>query len=92
MTATKAAARTPAHLRLGNLLTSFFYSFIALAAKEPAFATLAKELQANESTIVQELIDCQGPPVELGGYWMPDPELCAKAMRPSPTLEKVLSI
>jgi len=81
--------------QLDNRGSTFYIALYwaeALAAKEPAFATLAKELQANESTIVQELIDCQGPPVELGGYWMPDPELCAKAMRPSPTLEKVLSI
>lgn len=34
----------------------------------------------------------QGPAVDLGGYWMPDPAKAAKAMRPSETLNKILGV
>ena len=55
------------------------------------FAALAKNLADNEDTILQELIDAQGEPVDVGGYYRPDPELASKAMRPSPTLNSVLA-
>ena len=44
----------------------------------------------NEETIIQELIDCQGQPVEIGGYYIPDDEMAAKAMRPSATLNAII--
>ena len=49
-------------------------------------------LQENEATIVQELIGCQGVAVDIGGYFQPDEEKVAKAMRPSATLNGLLSI
>ena len=44
----------------------------------------------NEEKIAQELIDCQGQPVEIGGYYRPDNDMAAKAMRPSATLNAIL--
>ena len=41
--------------------------------------------------VAQELIDCQGPAVDLGGYWQPDPAKVKAAMNPSPTLNKILT-
>merc|ERR1719272_1121830 len=55
----------------------------ALAAKDSDYAELASSLAANEDTIVQELIDCQGSPVDIGGYYHPDPAKVAAVMRPS---------
>jgi isocitrate dehydrogenase len=54
------------------------------------FAPLAKELSANESKIVAELNSVQGSSIDLDGYYYPNPELVAKAMRPSATLNSAL--
>jgi isocitrate dehydrogenase len=59
----------------------------ALAA---AFGPLAERLEADELTIVDELTTIQGTPVEIGGYYQPDTELVAAAMRPSATLNAAL--
>merc|ERR1711935_901365 len=50
-----------------------------LAKHDGEFAELAKALKDNESTIVKELIDCQGVAVDIGGYFQPDEEKVAKA-------------
>jgi len=54
------------------------------------FAPLAKSLADNEQTIVSELVEVQGEPMDVGGYYMPDDELAAKAMRPSATLNAII--
>jgi isocitrate dehydrogenase len=63
----------------------------ALAKHDDTFAPLAKALADNAPQIEKELIDCQGPAVDLGGYWQPDPAKVAAAMNPSPTLNKILA-
>ena len=54
------------------------------------FAEVAKQMAANEEKIVQELNDAQGQPVEIGGYYLPNHEMSAKAMRPSATLNAII--
>ncbi|MFT7497640.1 MAG: isocitrate dehydrogenase [Porticoccaceae bacterium] len=54
------------------------------------FQELAKELENNELKIVDELNNAQGDPVEIDGYYFPNLEKVADAMRPSHTLNKVL--
>ncbi len=54
------------------------------------FAPLAEELAANEEAIIHELIDCQGQPMDIGGYYAPDPQQAATAMRPSATFNGIL--
>jgi isocitrate dehydrogenase len=54
------------------------------------FAPLAKRLQDEEETIVSELSEVQGSTVELGGYYHPDAEKAAAAMRPSATFNAAL--
>ncbi|MFT7330260.1 MAG: isocitrate dehydrogenase [Roseivirga sp.] len=54
------------------------------------FQELAKELENNELKIVDELNNAQGDPVEIDGYYFPNLEKVADAMRPSYTLNKVL--
>lgn len=54
------------------------------------FAPLAKALADNESTIVEELNSVQGQPMDIGGYYAPDPARASEAMRPSATLNKTI--
>ncbi|UTI63476.1 NADP-dependent isocitrate dehydrogenase [Paraconexibacter antarcticus] len=55
------------------------------------FVVLADELASAEDAIVAELNAVQGEPVDVGGYYRPDPERVAAAMRPSPTLNAALA-
>ena len=55
------------------------------------FGELAKALEENEQRIIEELNAHQGQPVDLGGYYLPDVEKVSKAMRPSATLNSLLS-
>jgi isocitrate dehydrogenase len=54
------------------------------------FAPVADALEREEATIVAELNAVQGTPVELGGYYQPDPERTSAAMRPSKTFNAIL--
>ncbi len=56
-----------------------------------AFAGLAETLAAHEQTINDELIAVQGSPVDIGGYYRPDPEKTTAVMRPSPTFNEALA-
>ncbi|WP_168583353.1 NADP-dependent isocitrate dehydrogenase [Gephyromycinifex aptenodytis] len=68
----------------------------ALAAQEEdtelkqRFTPVAEQLAAAEQQITEELIAAQGSPVDLGGYYRPDPAKCAAAMRPSATLNQII--
>jgi isocitrate dehydrogenase len=55
------------------------------------FTPIAAELKDNEDQINKELIGAQGKPQEIGGYYQPNPELTSKAMRPSATLNAIVS-
>lgn len=55
------------------------------------FSKLYDQLASNEEKITQELLDAQGSPVDIGGYYLPNPEMASNAMRPSGTLNKILS-
>ncbi|MBR9853532.1 MAG: NADP-dependent isocitrate dehydrogenase [Algicola sp.] len=55
------------------------------------FAKVYQDLSSNESAIAQELINAQGSPVDIGGYYLPNPEMASKAMRPSETLNRILN-
>ena len=54
------------------------------------FAKVAEELVKNEAKIVDELNAAQGKPVDIGGYYRPDPEKVMKAMRPSKTFNAIV--
>ena len=55
------------------------------------FKPLAERLGRDERQIVEELNEVQGSPVDLGGYYRPDPERMAEAMRPSHTFNEALA-
>ena len=54
------------------------------------FDPLAQRLGDEEPAIVSELAAAQGQPVDIGGYYHPDLELVAAAMRPSATFNAAL--
>jgi len=54
------------------------------------FKPVAEALERNESKIVEELTAVQGRPVDIGGYYHPDPKRVAEAMRPSATLNSII--
>jgi len=55
------------------------------------FAPLAQQLGEGEQAIVAELNGVQGEPVDVGGYYRPDPARASEAMRPSATLNAALA-
>jgi isocitrate dehydrogenase len=54
------------------------------------FSILYNSLKENETTIVEELLEVQGKPLNLGGYYKPDTALENAAMRPSKTLNAII--
>ena len=61
---------------------------VALKTK---FTAIAQDLTASEKTIVNELNGIQGSPVNIDGYYYPNAEKVATAMRPSGTLNEILA-
>ena len=54
------------------------------------FAPVAKQLAEAEAAIVEELNSVQGPAIDVGGYYFPDPVRAEAAMRPSHTLNAII--
>jgi len=75
-------------------LTLYWAQALADQTADPAlaerFRPVAEALSKNEERIVSELVEAQGPPQDLGGYYMPDPSKAGAAMRPSDTLNVVI--
>ena len=60
------------------------------AALQAQFKGLAEQLATNEAQILKELNDAQGVAIDMGGYYFPDENKVAQAMRPSATLNATL--
>jgi len=56
------------------------------------FTPLAEALERDEETIVAELAQVQGQPVDIGGYYRPDLQKTENAMRPSETFNQALAL
>jgi isocitrate dehydrogenase len=54
------------------------------------FSRVAKSLEENEDEICKAIIDCQGVPMDIGGYYIPNVELATSAMRPSETFNAII--
>jgi isocitrate dehydrogenase len=76
-------------------LALYWAQALADQTEEPAladlFAPLAKQLAEDESTILEELAEVQGAPVDLGGYYFVDLAKADEAMRPSKTLNSAIA-
>ena len=55
-----------------------------------AFKPVAEKLGSKMETVLQEIDATQGQPVDLGGYYRPDPAKVDAAMRPSKTFNAVI--
>lgn len=55
------------------------------------FTPIANDLTANEALINQELIDAQGKPQNINGYYKPAENLLNNAMKPSEKLNGILA-
>ena len=56
------------------------------------FAPLAQALTDNATSIIDELNGVQGRAVDIGGYYRPDMDKVAAAMRPSATFNAALAV
>ena len=54
------------------------------------FTPVAKELEANIDKILEEFKSIKGKPVDIGGYYHPNPDKVKAGMRPSATFNKIL--
>ncbi len=55
------------------------------------FAPIAKALADNEAQILSELMQVQGKPVDIQGYYHPNEALSFEVMRPSKTLNSIIN-
>ena len=54
------------------------------------FGTIAELFGSNEQRINDELVEVQGKPVDINGYYFPEETKTSIAMRPSETLNEIL--
>jgi isocitrate dehydrogenase len=54
------------------------------------FGAVNAEFEQKEERITEELLAAQGEPVDIGGYYLPDPEKLEEAMRPSRSFNAVI--
>ena len=54
------------------------------------FESVAAELTSKEEMIAGELLEAQGEPVDIGGYFHPDDAKAEAAMRPSATFNAII--
>lgn len=76
-------------------LTLYWVEALASQTKDAdlamRFNAIAAKMAANETQINKELIDAQGAAQNVGGYYFPNNDLAAKAMRPSTTLNTIIA-
>jgi isocitrate dehydrogenase len=60
------------------------------AVMRDRFTKVARQLEQNENRIASDLLAAQGRPVDLGGYYHPDPVLARTAMRPSSAFNAII--
>jgi isocitrate dehydrogenase len=94
--------KSPAR-RLGSIdnrgshfyLALYWASELASQTADPelarAFSSLASRLRDQEQKIVDEMLAVQGAPVDIGGYYQPDPKKAEAVMRPSRTFNEAIA-
>merc|ERR1711948_217565 len=87
---TGAGGSAPKHVQQfqkeGHLRWDSLGEYLALTAS-------ISDLAANnpKAKVLQDLIDCQGKAVDIGGYYRVDKEKADKAMNPSETLNGIIA-
>jgi len=78
---------------IDNRATNFYIALYwaeYLAEVDAAYKPLFEALSSARSQIVAEFKECQGDPVDLGGYYCFDPVKAKAAMNPSSTLSAII--
>jgi len=78
---------------IDNRGSTFYISLFwaqEMSKHDSSFKELADSLTANEELITNELISCQGAPIDIGGYYKPNSDLVSEAMRPSKIFNDIL--
>ena len=78
------------HFYLGMYWADALASQNEDAELKTKFTQVATDLKENESKILSEIAAAEGKATEMGGYYKPNKELVAKAMRPSTTLNAII--
>ncbi|MBV42027.1 MAG: isocitrate dehydrogenase (NADP(+)) [Crocinitomicaceae bacterium] len=60
-------------------------------ALKHAFSAVSSALQSAEAQVIEELISVQGTAADIGGYYRPDAIKAERIMRPSATLNQILT-
>jgi isocitrate dehydrogenase len=61
------------------------------ASLQSVFTKAAKSFADSETKVLQELIDCQGKAMDIGGYYKLDKDKADAAMNPSSTLNSIIT-
>ena len=76
-------------------LTLYWAKALARQSDHPGlqekFIPIAELLESQRETILKELLDAQGKSQDIGGYYLPDPQMIGRAMRPSASLNSILN-
>jgi len=88
--------RSPSRVvnQIDNRATNYYVALYwadCLQKKDPAFKPVFQQLSDSRAQIVEEFKQCQGNPVDLGGYYLFDSTKAKDAMNPSPTLNKIMA-
>ena len=54
------------------------------------FSPIADLLESKKEIILSELLNAQGKPQDIGGYYLPDSDMIGQAMRPSSSFNSIL--
>jgi len=82
--------------RGGHFYVALYWAQALTAQREDhdlskEFAPIAEKLAESEEKIVKELLAVQGSPCDIGGYYLPNDQKASAAMRPSATLNEILT-
>jgi isocitrate dehydrogenase len=83
------AGKSPSR-KVGELDNRGSHFYLALYWAQALENDLADRLAGDEETIIAELAEVQGKPVDLGGYYHVDRDKADAVMRPSKTFNAAL--
>ena len=63
---------------------------MSTVARDFAFRFWLYTFYLKTNTIISELLSVEGKEADIGGYYHPDDKKAEAAMRPSPTLNKII--
>lgn len=78
--------------RTANFYIALYWAEAMAEVDSENFAALAKGLKDAEAQICEDLVKCQGVPVDAGGYYHPDSTKLTAAMCPSQAFNDLIEL